>query len=387
MLTRPLIALALFSRALTCVPEPKEAAVTDGPTTVTSAGGTETTTDPTDPTVPTGTDPTIPPECGNGEIDGNEACDDGNDDNTDACLINCVEARCGDGFVYAGVEECDDGDQIDTNDCTTACKPAVCGDGIVWDGVEECDDGNDIDDDGCTNGCKLPACGDGILNGDEQCDDGGANVPPENAHPTDCTTACRHACGDGVRSSHEECDDDNQDPGDGCNAACEHEYLMFATADLHTADLGGVAGADAICQAAAAAGGLPGVYVAWVSVDADHAAADLPSGKPLVRTDGLPIVAVAEQLIQGGTTTLLNPIDRDETGAPVTGYAWTGTSFTGQASGNDCDSWALASPALATIGALASTNSRWTNDSLPEPFIKVQCSAINHLYCFRTLEP
>ncbi|MCA9714936.1 MAG: DUF4215 domain-containing protein, partial [Myxococcales bacterium] len=46
---------------------------------------------------------------------------------------------CGDGVVE-GDEQCDDGNDVDEDDCTTACAPATCGDGFVWDGVEACDD-------------------------------------------------------------------------------------------------------------------------------------------------------------------------------------------------------------------------------------------------------
>lgn len=46
--------------------------------------------------------------CGNGVVDSGEDCDDGNSDNTDDCLNDCTNARCGDGFVHSGVEECDD---------------------------------------------------------------------------------------------------------------------------------------------------------------------------------------------------------------------------------------------------------------------------------------
>lgn len=46
-----------------------------------------------------------------------------------------------------------------------------CGDGIV-DADEACDDGNDVDDDGCRNNCTVPVCGDGILDAGEICDDG-----------------------------------------------------------------------------------------------------------------------------------------------------------------------------------------------------------------------
>ena len=37
---------------------------------------------------------------------------------------------------------CDDGNQDDNDACTNACAPASCGDTIVQADVEECDDGN-----------------------------------------------------------------------------------------------------------------------------------------------------------------------------------------------------------------------------------------------------
>ena len=44
----------------------------------------------------------------------------------------------------------------------TAVMLASCGDGIVQTGVEACDDGNNIDTDACTNSCEAATCGDGI---------------------------------------------------------------------------------------------------------------------------------------------------------------------------------------------------------------------------------
>lgn len=50
-----------------------------------------------------------------------------------------LEVReCGNGIVEAE-EACDDGNAVDTDDCTSACRLAVCGDGIVWEGHEECE--------------------------------------------------------------------------------------------------------------------------------------------------------------------------------------------------------------------------------------------------------
>jgi hypothetical protein len=45
------------------------------------------------------------------EDEGYEVCDDGNEDQTDACLNDCLAASCGDGHVREGIETCDDGDE------------------------------------------------------------------------------------------------------------------------------------------------------------------------------------------------------------------------------------------------------------------------------------
>lgn len=104
--------------------------------------------------------------CGNGTLDEGEECDDGNQDDTDACRSTCVAARCGDGVVRAGVETCDDGNQDDTDGCPDGadgtCEPARCGDGVVRAGVEECDDGNPMPADGCDPVECVVTCGDGV---------------------------------------------------------------------------------------------------------------------------------------------------------------------------------------------------------------------------------
>ncbi|HEY8380220.1 MAG TPA: DUF4215 domain-containing protein [Nannocystis sp.] len=141
--------------------------------------------------------------CGDGRLDPGEACDDGNQDDQDACTVACELNVCGDGIVHLGVEECDDGNDVDTDACTNACELAACGDGIVGPG-EMCDDGNDIDTDDCTNACAPASCGDGVVQeGVEECDDG-------NDIDTDaCLTTCKSAsCGDGfVHQGVEQCDD------------------------------------------------------------------------------------------------------------------------------------------------------------------------------------
>ncbi len=53
------------------------------------------------------TDEIVMPFCGNGVVDGDDSCDDGNLSNEDDCKNDCTWNYCGDGFVNAGVEVCD----------------------------------------------------------------------------------------------------------------------------------------------------------------------------------------------------------------------------------------------------------------------------------------
>lgn len=155
--------------------------------------------------------------CGNGRIETNEQCDDGNTVGRDGCSSTCQKERadCGNGIVesWAG-EPCDDGNQV-TEACTyglTRCRVcsshcswadgavSVCGDGIV-NGPETCDDGNTNNGDGCNSGCfweaapvtPVAVCGNGTVETGETCDRGAGNgcFNP----PYDCSDACQSCDG------------------------------------------------------------------------------------------------------------------------------------------------------------------------------------------------
>ena len=65
-----------------------------------------------------------------------------------------VGQTCGNGIVE-GDEQCDDGNRVDDDACRNNCTNAVCGDGVVESVLgEECDDGNAVPNDGCTD-CKI----------------------------------------------------------------------------------------------------------------------------------------------------------------------------------------------------------------------------------------
>ncbi len=187
-------------------------------------GETETTADGVG-TTGTATEGTS--ECGNGEVEAGEECDDGG--HSVSCDDDCTVAECGDGHHNpAAGETCDDGNDVDTDGCPSTCRLASCGDGLVHEGVEDCDGG---ETDVCNDDCTASACGDGTLNvtAGEVCDDG--NMDNDDACP-----ACADAsCGDGfVWAGNETCDDGNVNDGDGCDAGCQVEApgLVFLASAL-----------------------------------------------------------------------------------------------------------------------------------------------------------
>ncbi|NOT01860.1 MAG: DUF4215 domain-containing protein [Phycisphaerales bacterium] len=190
-------------------------------------------TQPTDdPGTGTPDDPTCTPVtfCGDGIVnDITEQCDDGNVNNNDACLDTCLNATCGDGFVWnqgGGTEECDDADANNNDSCIDTCLNATCGDSYVWNqdgGTEECDDADANNNDSCIDTCELATCGDTYVwnqdGGTEQCDDANAN------NNDACLTTCLNAtCGDSFvwnqGGGTEQCDDANANNNDACLTTC-----------------------------------------------------------------------------------------------------------------------------------------------------------------------
>ncbi|MEZ4381181.1 MAG: DUF4215 domain-containing protein [Nannocystaceae bacterium] len=161
----------------------------------------------------------VDPACGNGVLENDEECDDGDaNDNAAACKADCTVNVCGDGFAGPD-EECDDGNAEDTDACLSSCVAASCGDGLIQEGVEACDDGDaNADTAACTSACAVAICGDSLIQeGVEECDDGDAN-----ADTAACTSACLAAvCGDGlVYEDVEACDDGNDNDNDLCSNDC-----------------------------------------------------------------------------------------------------------------------------------------------------------------------
>lgn len=159
--------------------------------------------------------------CGDGILDDNEACDDGDTFSGNGCSDTCQVER---GYYCDG----------EPSDCTTQC-----GDGLQA-GPEECDDGNLDPGDGCSPACRIETgdCGDGNIDANEGCDDAnttggdGCSATCQTEDGWDCVgvpSQCSPTCGDGVRVTGEECDDQNLTAGDGCNALCQVEHGFHCT--------------------------------------------------------------------------------------------------------------------------------------------------------------
>ena len=343
--------------------------------------------------------------CGDGHVWlGVEACDDGNTSPNDACLDTCEMASCGDGHVYIGLEECDDGNLDDTDACTTACENAECGDGIVGPG-EGCDDGNANDADECTNDCKLGSCTDGIVQPGEDCDDGNANdndactsnctaatcgdghvwqgvedCDDGNGNNNDaCTNVCEEAaCGDGFVQGQEECDDGNLVAEDGCDAQCVVEIpYVFVSGATYTGNLGGLAGADAKCQALADAADLPGTYWAWLSTNGQSPASRFTKWQIPYRT--VTNVKIADNWADLVDGDLDAPIDTTELGFVIGGgQVWTATRMDGTLLEiGTCDEWSVKSLNFAAVGISDRVDALWTHGPPSD------CSFAKRLYCFR----
>ena len=71
--------------------------------------------------------------------------------------VNATTSVCGDG-ILEGSEACDDGNVTDGDGCRADCSIEICGDGIL-DLGEACDDGNTTSGDGCSADCLYQATG------------------------------------------------------------------------------------------------------------------------------------------------------------------------------------------------------------------------------------
>lgn len=214
-------------------------------------------------------------DCGDGEVNFTEQCDDGNTEDGDGCSSQCeVTTQCSDGVDNDddGRIDCEPGNEDpgcfpDGNggggDCdeedNTEEDNIECGNGVL-EGTEQCDDGNTVSGDGCSASCQSTTqCSDGIDNdgdGSTDCSDpgcftdgrgGGECIPSKDsevdtAAPNPQTPNQTTQCSDGVDNDGDgriDCTIGNEDPGcfpngmgggGACNPNDNAEFDIPATA-------------------------------------------------------------------------------------------------------------------------------------------------------------
>ena len=188
-------------------------------------------------------------------------------------------------------------------------------------------------------------------------------------------------CGDGQLQDGEECDSE-----EGCSAECTKEFRrVFVTSEVFTGNLGGIAGADQKCQAAAESAGLPGDYMAWVSSsEGSPAERFLKSAVPYRQLDGTEIASNWNDLIDG--TLKSGILLTEKMGAPTKGtamscmldvaFAWSGTQETGVGlADGDCNDWSDGA-GYGFAGWVGLTDNGWTIACMAD------CIDEAALYCF-----
>ena len=245
-------------------------------------------------------------------------------------------------------------------------------------------------------GGSLPTCGDALAEGAESCD--GADLGGE-----DCVSlgfasgeprlhggcgwdvsACvgnppSNTCGDGVMDAGEECEWGDLG-GESCTSlgyvyagvldcvigACVFDEsgcaskLVFVTSTGYDGNLGGIAGADAKCAAAASAAGRSGTFKAWIgTAGVAPATSFVQSAVPYVLPNGQKIADDWADLTDGFIDA---PINVTEFGVGTfSTQVWTAVAPGGTSNLVDCLGWSSnASGALGGYGLDINTNSSWT---------------------------
>ncbi|MCA9877272.1 MAG: hypothetical protein KC442_05810 [Thermomicrobiales bacterium] len=167
----------------------------------------------------------------------------------------------------------------------------------------------------------------------------------------------------------------------GSDGACG-SCLVFETSTTHTGDLGGLAGADAICQGLAAGAGLPGSYLAWLSDDSGSPSTRFTRATvPYIRVDGEVVANSYGDLTDGSSLNRAINLTEEGTGGAISpNQVWTSTGDDGEQQVNpeNCVAWTSGSAAsTGDFGLKSSIAPSWTGSA------SQGCDNASRLYCFQ----
>lgn len=237
-------------------------------------------------------------------------------------------------------------------DSTCAATCASCSDPSVRDAcmaleeVELAIDGS-TDDDSPDITCGVSPfdihCGDGILDAGEDCDFG--DLDGESCQSLGAVTGDL-ACGAG-------CVFDTSD--------CSFPRYVFRTQGKFSGNLGGLAGADAICQSQADSAGLSGTFVAFLSTSTTDAIDRLTDDyRDYYTTHGVPKFLATDKadLLDGLAASIA--VDAQGAATDANPRTWTGTDTGGVAyPSRTCSNWTATSGSGEQGNSGVFANTQW----------------------------
>jgi Protein of unknown function (DUF1554) len=286
-------------------------------------------------------------------------------------VVVCAFAACSKVVDLApdAAPACDDnvknGNESDV-DCGGLCAP--CGD------AKACSAGPDCASGICSAGtCAIPSCTDGVKNG------------------TEIDVDCAGSCAAGSCKAGQACDDNAQCASQMCagtNVCIAPKRVFITTGTFTGAQIGGLIGADAKCQAEANAAQLGGTYKAWLSDITGSPSTRFTRSlvAPYVRPDGLILAQNYDDLVDGtlGGAINRNAMNQPQSGAPICDVTsvWvvTNTRTDGVISSDtlSCNNW-TSNTGGSAWGRVDSTNSSWTSSCSGGTDF---CAKPAPLYCF-----
>jgi hypothetical protein len=157
--------------------------------------------------------------------------------------------------------------------------------------------------------------------------------------------------------------------------------IVFVTTAASTGELGGITGADALCNAEAKSSGINGTFVAYLRQgygSSQHAASRLPdAGGGWSRVDGkVAFTTNPQNAVPTNALELTSDAAVVEAGA----HAWTGntTGPTAHCGDGDGGLWTTQFPGLSSagVGDPHAVNGQWQSGTVRD------CNTKQHLYCF-----
>jgi hypothetical protein len=156
------------------------------------------------------------------------------------------------------------------------------------------------------------------------------------------------------------------------NVTSTNQNIVFVTSGTHNGNYGGLAGANAFCNSAAAAAGVPGGFAAFLGTSTATPYAALGSARGWIRPDGMPFTDTVAGF--QNSQIMWYPAVMNELGAtPAVSY-FTGTNATAT-----CTDWTTADAnAVLTNGGEGSEGAYFTSINA------YSCAQSLSLVCFGT---